>query len=98
MSEDERKFVVDYSKRASKCQNSGCKGPIEVGSLRLGRVGANPFGGDGDMKQYFHPKCIFETLKRARAATKIIESADDISDFDKIKDDDQKAIVKLIKG
>lgn len=97
MGDDERRFLADYSKRASKCQDTKCKGPIDIGSLRLGRVGPSPFG-DGDMKQYFHPKCMFETLKRARAATRVIESADDITDFEDLKDDDKKTLVKLIKG
>jgi DNA ligase-3 len=97
MSDSSRKFLVDYSKRVSKCQNSSCKAQMDVGSLRLGKVGPSPFG-DGEMKQYYHPKCMFDTFKRARASTKVIESADDIADFSAIKDDDKKAIVKLIKG
>ncbi|CAF0763628.1 unnamed protein product [Brachionus calyciflorus] len=89
------KFLADYSKRLSKCKK--CKGEIEKGALRLGKLVPNAFGdSDTDMKQYFHVDCLFETFKRARSNTKIIESADDIQDFDKINKTDQKLIVDAI--
>lgn len=49
------------------------------------------------MKLFHHPHCIFETFKRARATTKIIEEPGDIEGFDDIKDEDKELIRKLIK-
>ena len=91
------KFSVDYSKRLSKCKK--CKSEIPKGDVRLAKLVPNFFGGDDsdkDMKQFYHIKCLFETFKRARATTKKIESADDIEDFQSIKDADKKLVFKFI--
>lgn len=59
----------------------------------------NPFGdGDGDMKVYYHAKCMFETFARARATTKIIEEADDVEGFSDLKQSDMDLVNDLIKG
>ncbi len=50
-----------------------CKQKIPKGAVRIAKVTANPFNDEGDMKLYHHPACIFETFKKARATTKIIE-------------------------
>lgn len=90
-------FFADYSKRLSKCKK--CKKEIEKGALRLGKLVPNAFGdADTDMKQFYHVDCLFDSFKRVRAATKIIESADDIQDFDKINKEDQELIVEAIKN
>jgi DNA ligase 3 len=89
------KFSVDYSKRLSKCKK--CKLELAKGDIRLAKLVPNFFGGDeGDMKQYYHINCMFETFQRARATTRKIESADDIEDFQSIKDDDKKLILNCI--
>ena len=49
------------------------------------------------MKNYHHPKCIFETFKKARATTKKIEEPGDIEGFEDIQDEDKDMIKKLIK-
>lgn len=90
------RFSVDYSKRVSKCKK--CKVEIEKATIRLAKIVPNPFGDDGDMKQYYHTECLFETFKRVRANTKIIESADDIEDFASINKSDKDKIVDLIKS
>lgn len=97
---DSQKFFVDYSKRLSKCKNVKCKGQIEKGSLRIGKTIPNFMSddADGEMKQYFHVDCLFDMFKRARASTKVIESADDLSNFQDLNDDDKKLIIKKIKG
>jgi hypothetical protein len=56
------------------------------------------YGGSGDSKLYYHVECIFEMFKRARAATKIIHSSDDVQDFADASDAVKTTIVKLIKG
>lgn len=93
----ETKFSADYSKRASKCQK--CKQELPKGSCRLAKVAPNFFhDGDGEMKQYYHIKCLFETFQRARATTKVIESTDDIDGFTGLTDDDKDLVVELIDG
>jgi DNA ligase-3 len=97
---ESRKFQVDYSKRLSKCKNSSCKKEIEKGSLRIGKLIPNFMSDDSDtdMKQYYHVECLFDSFRRARASTKIIESPDDIIDFETINEKDKKMIVKKIDG
>ena len=91
----DNKFSVDYAKRIAGCKK--CKTKIEKGALRIAKITASPFSDDGEMKAFHHPNCIFETFKRARPTTKIIEEADDLSGFADIKDDDKDLIKKLIK-
>ena len=50
------------------------------------------------MKQWHHPKCLFEMFERARATTKIIDSSDEIEGFTELTDDDKKLIKGLIAG
>jgi DNA ligase-3 len=71
---------------------------ITKGDVRLAKIAPNPFGGDGDMKQYYHIKCLFETFKRARKTTRKIESADDIEDFQSVTEADKKLIVSCIEA
>lgn len=92
----DNRYIIGYAKLGtSGCK--GCKTKIEKGSLRIGKVTANPFGGDGDMKQWYHPNCIFNTFKRARATTKKIEEPDDMEGFSEIRQEDKDEINWLIK-
>jgi DNA ligase-3 len=94
---DSTKFSTDYSKRVSKCQK--CKMELAKGSVRLAKVQPNFFqDGEGEMKNYFHFQCLFETFKRARATTKVIESADDVDGFSELTESDKKSIIELIDG
>lgn len=52
----------------------------------------------GDMKQWFHPACMFETFVRARATTKKIEDPDDVEGFADLDQDGKDVILNLIKG
>ncbi|KHN83731.1 DNA ligase 3 [Toxocara canis] len=68
--------------------------------LRMARMVPNPFTTDSsnpsDMKQYFHADCLFDTLSRCRASTKVIESPADIDGFDGIQKEDQGKLLELI--
>jgi DNA ligase-3 len=91
------KFSADYSKRASKCKK--CKQELPKGSARLAKLAANFFhDGEGEMKSYFHINCLFDSFKRAKATTKVIESTDDVEGFIDLNDDDKNSIIDLIKG
>ena len=81
----EGRFCADYGKRAAKCKMTKCKQTIEKGSLRIAKIVKNPFSEEGDMKQYHHPKCLFDAFTRARGTTKVIEDAGDIEGWEDVK-------------
>jgi DNA ligase 3 len=63
------------------------------------QIVANPYTAvAGEMKQYHHPSCLFETFLRARSTTRIIMEPDDVHGFDDLVDEDQKIISDLIDG
>ena len=49
------------------------------------------------MKMYYHPKCIFDIFKKARATTKIIEDPTDLEGWQDVEQKDREMILKLIK-
>ena len=54
---------------------------------------------EGDeMKVWYHCECIFETLQRARATTKKIETPADLEGFPSLQDTEKDQIKQLIKG
>ena len=94
----ENKYMVGYAKLGtSSCKK--CKQKIDKGALRIAKLVSNPFSEDaGEMKQWFHPQCIFESFQRARATTKKIEEPDDVEGFTDLQQEDKDRILKLIKG
>jgi len=94
----DNKFLAGYAKLGtSSCKK--CKQKIDKGALRIAKLVSNPFSEDaGDMKQWFHPACLFETFVRARATTKKIEDPDDVDGFSDLQQDDKDKILDLIKG
>ncbi|GAB1605965.1 DNA ligase 3 [Argonauta hians] len=93
----ENKFVVVYAKMGtSSCKK--CKTKIEKAALRIGKVVPNPFTDDGgEMKQWYHPSCIFETFLRARPTTKIIEETEDMEGFQDLRSEDKDVVINLLK-
>ncbi|KAL5490807.1 hypothetical protein EMCRGX_G015992 [Ephydatia muelleri] len=91
------KYCIEYAKTGrSGCKK--CKQQIEKGVARIGKVAPNPFSDDGgDMKVWYHVKCMFETFKRARATTKKIESPADLEGFAELADTEKEEIKQLIK-
>lgn len=98
MTDESKPFVVEYASQGrAKCKT--CKQQIEKKSARIGKLVTNPFSEDGGlMKQWYHVKCIFEALSRARATTKKIESTGDLDGFEDMNDDDRNMIEGFIKG
>lgn len=84
MTMSEQRFAADYGKRAAKCQMSKCKQQIEKGNLRIAKIVKNPFSDEGDMKQYHHPKCLFDAFSRAKSTTKVIEDPGDIEGWSNV--------------
>lgn len=92
------RYCIEYAKTGrSGCKK--CKQTIEKGVSRVGKVTANPFSDDGgEMKQWYHLPCVFETFTRARATTKVVESPADLDGFTDLRDEDKEEVKKFIKG
>ncbi|XP_046850595.1 DNA ligase 3-like isoform X2 [Xenia sp. Carnegie-2017] len=92
----EPRFFAEYAKQGrAKCKT--CKEKIEKNYLRVGRLVANHFSNDGGMmKEWYHTKCMFDKLSRARSTTERIETTQDLEGFDILENSDQKLIEKYI--
>lgn len=95
---EEKTFFVEYASQGrAKCKS--CKTQIAKSITRIGKLVPNPFSDEGKMmKQWHHVPCIFDSLSRARATSKKIESVDDLDGFVDLKDEDKTQIQKLIEG
>ncbi|CAG2221092.1 LIG3 [Mytilus edulis] len=73
------KYIVNYAKEGTtKCKK--CKTKIETGDLRVGKVVTNPLSkGAGDMKLWYHPRCMVETFK---LTTTMIEKMEGFGDLE----------------
>lgn len=94
----EQRYCVDYAKRGTAgCKK--CKEKILKGMVRIGKVVPNPFTeSGGDMKEWYHVKCMFEKLERARATTKKIEDLTDLEGWEQLQDAEKEMISQLISG
>ncbi|NXF29718.1 DNLI3 ligase, partial [Nyctibius bracteatus] len=92
----EQRYCVDYAKRGTAgCKK--CKEKIVKGMVRIGKVVPNPFTeSGGDMKEWYHVKCIFEKLEKARATTKKIEDITDLEGWEELQDGEKELINKHI--
>lgn len=94
----EQRFLVEYAKRGTAgCKK--CKDKIQKGIVRIGKVVPNPFSESaGEMKEWYHVKCIFEKLERARATTKKIEDLTELEGWEELQDEDKEIINKHVSG
>uniref|UniRef100_K7G6X8 DNA ligase n=1 Tax=Pelodiscus sinensis TaxID=13735 RepID=K7G6X8_PELSI len=92
----EQRFCVDYAKRGTAgCRK--CKEKLLKGMVRIGKVVPNPFSeSGGDMKEWYHVKCVFEKLERARATTKKIEDITDLEGWEMLQDEEKQMISQHI--
>ncbi|XP_022364976.1 DNA ligase 3 isoform X3 [Enhydra lutris kenyoni] len=92
----EQRFCVDYAKRGTAgCKK--CKEKIVKGVCRIGKVVPNPFSeSGGDMKEWYHIKCMFEKLERARATTKRIEDLTELEGWEELEDNEKEQISQHI--
>ncbi|XP_056675425.1 DNA ligase 3 isoform X2 [Monodelphis domestica] len=88
----EQRYCVDYAKRGTAgCKK--CKEKIVKGTCRIGKVMPNPFSeSGGDMKEWYHIKCMFEKLERARATTKKIEDLTELEGWEELQDAEKDQI------
>lgn len=63
----DNRYCIEYATTGrSGCKK--CKLKIEKGMPRVGKITPNPFSDDGgDMKVWYHTRCMFETLKVSSA-------------------------------
>ncbi|KAM9729607.1 DNA ligase 3 [Menidia menidia] len=92
----EQRFLVEYAKRGTAgCKK--CKDKIQKGIVRIGKIVPNPFSESaGEMKEWYHVKCIFEKLERSRATTKKIEDITELEGWQELEDDDKELINKHV--
>uniref|UniRef100_A0A4W4E9B6 DNA ligase n=1 Tax=Electrophorus electricus TaxID=8005 RepID=A0A4W4E9B6_ELEEL len=92
----EQRYCVEYAKRGTAgCKK--CKDKIMKGLVRIGKIVPNPFSESaGEMKEWYHMKCIFEKLERARATTKKIEDITDLEGWEELQDEDKELINKHV--
>ncbi|NXJ62493.1 DNLI3 ligase, partial [Rostratula benghalensis] len=92
----EQRYCVDYAKRGTAgCKK--CKEKIVKGMVRIGKIVPNPFTeSGGDMKEWYHVKCMFEKLDKARATTKKIEDITDLEGWEELQDEEKELINKHI--
>ncbi|XP_044077380.1 DNA ligase 3 isoform X1 [Siniperca chuatsi] len=92
----DQRFIVEYAKRGTAgCKK--CKDKIQKGIVRIGKIVPNPFSESaGEMKEWYHVKCIFEKLERARATTKKIEDITDLEGWEELQDEDKGLIDKHV--
>ncbi|XP_017554940.1 DNA ligase 3 isoform X2 [Pygocentrus nattereri] len=92
----EQRYCVEYAKRGTAgCKK--CKDKIMKGLVRIGKIVPNPFSESaGEMKEWYHVKCIFEKLERARATTKKIDDITDLEGWEELQDEDKGLINKHV--
>ncbi|XP_056140714.1 DNA ligase 3 isoform X2 [Lampris incognitus] len=92
----DQRFLVEYAKRGTAgCKK--CKDKIQKGIMRIGKIVPNPFSESaGEMKEWYHVKCMFEKLERARATTKKIEDITELEGWEELQDDDKELISKHV--
>uniref|UniRef100_A0A8C5QM37 DNA ligase n=2 Tax=Leptobrachium leishanense TaxID=445787 RepID=A0A8C5QM37_9ANUR len=93
----EQRYVVEYAKRGTAgCKK--CKEKIGKEVVRIGKVVPNPFSESaGDMKEWYHVKCMFEKLERARATTKKIEDLTELEGWQELQDAEKEMIRQHVK-
>ncbi|XP_029442383.1 DNA ligase 3-like [Rhinatrema bivittatum] len=92
----EQRYCVDYARRLAGCKK--CKEKIVKGAVRIAKIVPNPFTeSGGDMKEWYHVKCIFEKLEKARATTKKIEHITDLEGWEELQDPEKDVINQHIK-
>lgn len=106
------KWKVDYATRSgggrATCKDLDCierhdQGGlriIEKGDLRIGRRVLMAKDGQPDqlLLMWYHARCIFNTFRRARQTTRIIESPEDLDGFGAILPEDQTMLRNIISG
>ena len=86
---------VDKTGRA-KCRQ--CRKSLEKNKFRMCKLAHNWFDNtpSSTIYHFYHIPCLFEGLKRCRTTTRVIDSKDEIANFENIPQDLQSQIENLI--
>ncbi|XP_020369051.2 DNA ligase 3 isoform X1 [Rhincodon typus] len=91
-----QRYCVDYAKRGTAgCKK--CREKLPKGLVRIGRIMPNPFSEGAEMKEWYHIKCMFEKLERARLSTKKIDDLTDLEGYEELQDAERDLINQHIK-
>uniref|UniRef100_UPI00398EB682 DNA ligase 3 n=1 Tax=Pristiophorus japonicus TaxID=55135 RepID=UPI00398EB682 len=91
-----QRYCVDYAKRGTAgCKK--CREKLPKGLVRIGRIMPNPFSEAAEMKEWYHIKCMFEKLERARLSTKKIDDLTDLEGYEELQDAERDLINQHIK-
>ncbi|XP_072445527.1 DNA ligase 3 [Chiloscyllium punctatum] len=91
-----QRYCVDYAKRGTAgCKK--CREKLPKGLVRIGRIMPNPFSEGAEMKEWYHVKCMFEKLERARLSTKKIDDLTDLEGYEELQDAERDLINQHIK-
>ncbi|XP_067864142.1 DNA ligase 3 isoform X2 [Heptranchias perlo] len=91
-----QRYCVDYAKRGTAgCKK--CREKLPKGLVRIGRIVPNPFTEAAEMKEWYHIKCMFEKLERARLSTKKIDDITDLEGYEELQDAERDLINQHIK-
>eukprot|EP00061_Rhincodon_typus_P017898 g46816.t1 len=92
-----QRYCVDYAKRGTAgCKK--CREKLPKGLVRIGRIMPNPFSEGAEMKEWYHIKCMFEKLERARLSTKKIDDLTDLEGYEELQDAERDLINQHIKA
>ncbi|XP_073521073.1 DNA ligase 3 [Phyllobates terribilis] len=93
----EQRYCIEYAKRGTAgCKK--CKEKIGKGLVRIGKIVPNPFSESaGDMKEWYHVKCMFEKLERVRATTKKIDDLTELEGWQELQDPEKELINQHVK-
>ncbi|XP_046390611.1 DNA ligase 3 [Ischnura elegans] len=94
--EEEKKWFAAEKAKTGRAGCKKCKDKIEVHTLRLAKIVPSPFGG-GLMKNWFHPKCFFDSYQKARATTRRLKCPEEeLEGWDELDDEYKEEIIALI--
>ena len=91
----QKPFCAEYA-ASGRAGCKKCKAKIDKGALRVGKYASNPFG-DGLMKMWHHPKCLFEVFAKQRPTTPRIKDLQaDVEGIETIRAEDVELLQALI--
>jgi len=89
-------FLIQYAPDGrTKCADKDCKEQIKSGEVRICRASGSEKSKEVTLK-FYHPECLLKAQKRFRGDTKV-ESTDDLIDYKKLEEKDQKIVTRSIK-
>jgi len=90
-------FLIQYAPDGrTKCADKDCKDQIKSGEVRICRASGSEKSEEVTLK-FYHPDCLLKAQKRFKKGGSIVESTDDLIDYKKLDEKDQKIVTRSIK-